>query len=73
MFAMKRLALVLGLLLVPAVHATCPISAKCEIDGATMLEETCYYNNSQKYCRFGHDYSGPNGKEHHYVIKKCDE
>jgi hypothetical protein len=45
---------------------------KCPTDGQMMMQEECYWNNLHRSCKFGHDYYGPSGKEHHYVMVACD-
>jgi hypothetical protein len=51
--------------------SNCPVSVTCNIDGAIMLQEATYYNGPHKSVKYGHDYYGPNGKEHHFVIIDC--
>lgn len=67
---MKTLALIV-FIGVAAARADCPVVVKCSIDGEGMMQEQCYINGSHKSCKFSHDYYGPNGKEHHYVIVVC--
>jgi hypothetical protein len=55
------------------VRADCPISVKCSIDGQMMLQEETYYNGGHKSVKYSHDYYGPNGKEHHYIVVSCDD
>jgi hypothetical protein len=50
----------------------CPLTVTCAIDGQMMMQEATYYNGGHKSIKYGHDYYGPNGKEHHYVIIACD-
>jgi hypothetical protein len=50
----------------------CPLTVTCSIDGQMMMQEAAYYNGSHKSIKYGHDYYGPNGKEHHFVITACD-
>jgi len=54
-----------------ALRADCPLTVRCKIDGAAMGEEETYVNGAHISKKFGHDYYGPNGKEHHYVIIQC--
>jgi hypothetical protein len=41
------------------------MTVKCDLDGASMIEEESYYDEIHKTAKFGHDYYGPNGKVHH--------
>ena len=63
--------LVFVLFAVP-LRASCPMGVKCSLDGEYMTEEETYYNGLHESKKYGHDYYGPNGKVHHYVIVKCD-
>lgn len=58
------------LLCVP-VYADCPLTVRCKIDGEAMGVEETYSNGLHVSKKYGHDYDGPNGKEHHYVIVQC--
>lgn len=72
---MKVRALLVGLLIFSTgtVYAYCPSMVKCKLDGEYMSQDTCYYNAGHKSCKYSHDYDGPNGTEHHYVIISCDD
>ena len=61
-----------ALLLTGMAKADCPFMVKCSIDGEYMMVEETYYNGIHKSQKFSHDYNGPNGKEHHYVVVACD-
>lgn len=50
----------------------CPSSVKCNLDGSYMFQEETYYNGLHKSVKYGHDYNGPDGTVHHYVIVSCD-
>jgi hypothetical protein len=50
----------------------CPNSVKCDLDGQYMSQEETYWNGLHESAKYGHDYYGPNGKVHHYVIVSCD-
>lgn len=58
--------------LVGIAVASCPNSVKCSIDGQYMFEEETYVSGSHMSKKYGHDYYGSHGTEHHYVIVQCD-
>ncbi|MGP8271806.1 MAG: hypothetical protein ACLQLH_17215 [Terracidiphilus sp.] len=67
------LAALLPVVFARTVHAdNCPFSETCSIDGQMMMQEATYYNGIHKSVKYGHDYYGANGKEHHYVVVECD-
>jgi len=70
---MKKMFLSFGLLLLAVpLRASCPVTLKCDLDGQYMSEEETYVNGMHVSKKYGHDYYGPNGTVHHYVIVKCD-
>jgi hypothetical protein len=68
---MKTIVLAILLLGVTA-YASCPMMVKCSMDGQSMSQEECYMNGLHRSCKYSHDYYGPKGKEHHYVIVECN-
>lgn len=49
----------------------CPVVVTCLLDGQGMMVEETYLNGIHISKKYGHDYYGPNGKVHHYVILSC--
>lgn len=68
----KILALAILVITTASLHADCPFSVTCSLDGGMMMAEQTYYSGAHKSVKFSHrEYVG--GKqEYHYVIVQCD-
>jgi hypothetical protein len=55
----------------PSAEGKCPSSLKCDRDGEWMPLEMTYEEDGHVKKRYGHDYFGTQGKEHHQVTLVC--
>ena len=56
---------------ISALGDGCPVVVTCSLDGQGMTVEATYVKGTHLSKKYGHDYYGPSGKEHHYVIVEC--